>query len=120
MVLLGGSMIETAVRTNISPTGLWVSCVVIVVSLGAWIGAVMLAARTPHAKHRNLPRMQSPVLGGVHEAEGGRSVAPHRDAPVVVPQLPGQRQPDRDQLDWRQLERLTVGADDERVRERTG
>jgi hypothetical protein len=87
---VGGSVIEAAVRTNMSPTGLLVSCVVIVVSLGAWVAAVMLAARTPHAKHRNPPR------------------------------LPGQRQPEGDQLDWHRLERLTIGADDERVRGRAG
>ena len=113
-------MIEAAVRTNTSPTVLVVSCVVIVMSLAAWLVAVMLAARTPHAGHRQVPRMQSPVLGGMHEAEGGRSVAPTRDAPVLIPQLPRQRQPELDQLEWRQLERLTIGADDERVRERVG
>jgi hypothetical protein len=99
MVLLGASMIEAAAtRDVIPPVGLGIMCVVIVVSLVAWLGAVFLAARTPYAKHRNLPRMQSAVLGGMHEAEGGRSVAPTRDAPVdVIPRVPEQRQPEQAQ-----------------------
>jgi len=68
--------------------------VVIAASIGAWVAVVFLAARRPYAKNRSLPRMQSQVLGGMHEAEGGRSVAPTRDAPVnVTPRVPEQRQP---------------------------
>ena len=67
---------------------------VIAASIGAWVAVVFLAARRPYAKNRSLPRMQSQVLGGMHEAEGGRSVAPTRDAPVnVTPRVPEQRQP---------------------------
>jgi hypothetical protein len=97
MVLLGASMIEAAaIRDVISPVALGIMCVIVVGSLIAWLGAVFLAARTPYAKHRNLPRLQSQVLGGMHEAEGGRSVAPTRDAPVdVTPRVPEQRQPER-------------------------
>jgi hypothetical protein len=89
-------MIEAvAARSNLSPTSLWITCAVIVVSLGAWLGAVFLAARTPHIRHRQVPHMQSPVLGGMHEAEGGRSVAPTRDAPATIPQVPEQHQPEQ-------------------------
>jgi hypothetical protein len=95
MVLLGANMIEAAaVRDVISPVGLGILTVVIVASIGAWVGVVFLAARRPYAKNRSLPRLQSQVLGGMHEAEGGRSVAPTRDAPVTVtPRVPEQRQP---------------------------
>jgi hypothetical protein len=98
MVLLGASMIEmieaAARRDVVSPVALGITCVIIAASIGAWVAVVFLAARRPYAKNRSLPRMQSQVLGGMHEAESGRSVAPTRDAPVTVtPRAPVQRQP---------------------------
>jgi hypothetical protein len=102
MVLLGASMIEAAaIRDVISPVALGIMCVIFVAGIGTWVGVVFLASRRPYAKNRSLPRLQSQVLGGMHEAEGGRSVAPTRDAPVSVtprvpePRQPGQAEPER-------------------------
>ncbi|HEX8008838.1 MAG TPA: hypothetical protein VF482_20705 [Trebonia sp.] len=105
-------MIEAAaIRDVISPVGLGIMCVVIAASIGAWVAVVFLAARRPYAKNRNLPRMQSPVLGGMHEAEGGRSVAPTRDAPVnVTPRVPGRRQPEQAEPKQAAPERPTVAV----------
>jgi len=57
---------------------LWVMCLVIVVSLAAWLIAIFMAAR--HPSFRN-PRtaIKGPVQGGRHVAVGGRSVSPGRD-----------------------------------------
>jgi hypothetical protein len=62
-------------------TGIWVLCVVIVVSLLIWLVGVRWAARHPGHNRRKLERMRGVVQGGQHVG-GGRSVAPHRDAPV--------------------------------------
>ena len=71
-----------------------------------WLGAIVIADRHPYVRHPQIPDMPGPVLGGTHLAEGGRSVAPERDAPafftdvevaelaspvvVVGPERPGQ------------------------------
>lgn len=65
-----------------SGTVLWIMCVVIVVSLAAWLIAVMLAGRTPYFRHPAVERRRGGrVLGGTHIADG-RSVMPRRDAPA--------------------------------------
>jgi len=61
--------------------GIWVLCVVIVVSLAAYLVSVMLAARHPGNENPRRERMRGLVQGGQHVG-GGRSVAPTRDAPV--------------------------------------
>ena len=50
--------------------------------LAFWLGAVTLADRHPYVRNPRIPDMPGPVLGGTHLAEGGRSVAPERDAPA--------------------------------------
>lgn len=62
-------------------TGIWVLVVVIVVSLVIWLIAVRWAAGHPGHKRRHLEHMRGVVQGGQHVG-GGRSVMPHRDAPV--------------------------------------
>lgn len=65
-----------------SGTILWVMCIVIVVSLAAWLIAVRLADRTPYFRHPAVERRRGGrVLGGTHIADG-RSVMPRRDAPA--------------------------------------
>jgi hypothetical protein len=71
-------------------------CVVAVLCLAAWLGAVAYAAAHPKVKHRRVPNMPGPVLGGMHLAEGGRSVAPNRDA---LARVPAQRTGEADQAD---------------------
>jgi hypothetical protein len=77
-----------AVRTTASPTAIWVICAVAVVCLAFWLIMVMVYATKPSVRHRRMPRMTGPVLGGMHLAEGGRSVAPNRELPAVLPDLP--------------------------------
>lgn len=62
-------------------TGILVLCVVIVVSLAAWLLVVARAARRPGQKHPKRDPLRGVVQGGQHVG-GGRSVAPTRDAPV--------------------------------------
>jgi hypothetical protein len=62
-------------------TGIVVVCVVIVLALAIWLGAVALAARRPHPRNPKRERMRGVVQGGQHMG-GGRSVMPTRDAPV--------------------------------------
>ena len=61
--------------------GIWVICVVVVVSLAAWLTSVALAARRPGQEHPEQDQIRGLVQGGQHVG-GGRSVAPTRDAPV--------------------------------------
>lgn len=61
--------------------GIVVFCVVIVLSLAIWLGAVAIAARRPYSRNPERERMRGLVQGGQHVG-GGRSVAPTRDAPV--------------------------------------
>jgi hypothetical protein len=62
-------------------TGIVVVCVVIVLALAIWLGAVALAARRRYVRNPKRERMGSVVQGGRHMG-GGRSVMPTRDAPV--------------------------------------
>jgi hypothetical protein len=64
-----------------SLTGIVVLCIVAVVGIIVLIGAVRWAARHPGHNRRKLEPMRGVVQGGQHVG-GGRSVAPHRDAPV--------------------------------------
>jgi hypothetical protein len=54
---------------------------VTVVSLAFFLGSVVLAARRPQQEHPKREPLRGLVQGGQHVG-GGRSVAPHRDAPV--------------------------------------
>jgi hypothetical protein len=62
-------------------TMIWVIVVVVVVALAAWLILVRYATRHPGHKLRRRERMRGTVQGGQHVG-GGRSVMPHRDAPV--------------------------------------
>lgn len=87
-------MLEAA-RTTASPAAIWTICVVAVGCLAFWLAAIWVADRNPIWRHWRAPEMPGPVLGGIHVAEGGRSVAPNREAPAVftepVPEVPAQR-----------------------------
>ena len=76
-------MIE-AVRTTASPAAIWTICVVALGCLAFWLGAIALADKYPRWRHWQAQDMQGPVLGGIHMAEGGRSVSPSRAAPAVL------------------------------------
>ena len=60
-----------------------------------WLVAIWVADKNPFWRHWQAPEMQGPVLGGIHAAEGGRSVAPNREAPAVftepLPEVPAPR-----------------------------
>jgi hypothetical protein len=77
MMLLGGNVMLA------SATAIWVIVIVAVCSLAFLLTAVMLAARQPYFTNSRRPPLTGPVVGGVHLAAGGRSVAPNRDAPMV-------------------------------------
>ena len=67
-----------------SAAATWAIVIVAVVCLSFWLVAVLVFATRPRrAKNANEPKMPGPVLGGMHFAEGGRSVAPDRDSPAV-------------------------------------
>jgi len=83
MVLVGGPAMVEAVRTTASPAAIWTICVVAVVCLAFWLIAIYYADSHPDVRHRRLPVMPGPVLGGIHMSEGGRSVAPSREAPAA-------------------------------------
>jgi hypothetical protein len=87
-------MIEAA-RTTASPAAIWTIAVVAVGCLVFWLGAIWVADKNPVWRHWQAPEMPGPVLGGIHAAEGGRSVAPHREAPAVftepLQEVPAQR-----------------------------
>jgi hypothetical protein len=55
--------------------------VVVVAGLALWLAMVARAARHPQQEHPQHDPMRGLVQGGQHVG-GGRSVAPHRDAPV--------------------------------------
>jgi hypothetical protein len=87
------AMVEAA-RTSASPAEIWTICVVAVACLAFWLAAVAVADTRPFWRGRT-SNMPGPVLGGMHAAEGGRSVAPTRDAPAAftepLPGVPAQR-----------------------------
>ena len=88
-------MMVEAVRTTASPAAIWAIVVVAVGCLVFWLAAIWVADKNPVWRHWQAPEMPGPVLGGIHAAEGGRSVAPNREAPAVftepLPELPAQR-----------------------------
>jgi hypothetical protein len=61
--------------------GILVIVVVVVVALAVWLIMVARAARHPQQDHPQRGPLHGLVEGGQHVG-GGRSVAPHRDAPV--------------------------------------
>jgi hypothetical protein len=80
-----------AVNTTVSAIDIWAIVIVAVCCLAFWLGAVMWADAHPDIRHKQLPDMPGPVIGGMHVAEdGGRSVSPNREAPPVL-RVPGQR-----------------------------
>jgi hypothetical protein len=87
-------MVE-AVHTTASPAAIWAIVVVAVACLAFWLVAVGFADAHPRIRHRQISDMPGPVLGGMHVAEGGRSVSPNRDAPAVFTEplsgVPAQR-----------------------------
>lgn len=99
-------MIEAS-RTTASPAGIWAVVIVAVAGLGFWLSAVALASRDPSIRHRRVPDMPGPVLGGTHVSDCGRSVAPNRDFAAAfdsreedayhAPHVPAPRTADADQ-----------------------
>ena len=77
-------MMTVAVRTTASPAAIWTICVVALGCLAFWLVAIALADKYPFWRHWQAQDMPGPALGGSHMAEGGRSVAPNRDAPAVL------------------------------------
>jgi len=87
-----------AVNTHTSPAGLWAIVAVAVATLAFWLTMVVGWASRPEARGRRprtrLPASRlegqdtmaplGPVVGGTHVAEGGRSLAPRRDAPAMA------------------------------------
>src|ERR1700756_4766796 len=92
MVLVWEPAMVEAVRTTASPAAIWTIVVVAVGCLLFWLAAIWVADKNPFWRHWQAPEMQGPVLGGIHAAEGGRSVAPNREAPAVftepLPEVP--------------------------------
>jgi hypothetical protein len=87
-----------AVNTHTSSAGLWAIVAVAVACLAFWLIMVVGWASRPEARGR-VPRTRpparmrggqdtaaplGPVMGGTHVAEGGRSLAPRRDAPAMA------------------------------------
>jgi hypothetical protein len=72
-----------AAKTTASPAEIWGIVVVAVACLAFWLSMINWADRNPRYKHSQIPDMHGPVLGGIHFATGGRSVAPNRDAPAL-------------------------------------
>jgi hypothetical protein len=64
-----------------SLTGIIVIVVVVVAALALMLALIARAARRPQQEHPQHDPMRGLVQGGQHVG-GGRSVAPHRDAPV--------------------------------------
>ncbi len=62
-------------------TGIVLIIVIVVAGLALWLAMIARAARHPHPEHPHQDPMRGLVQGGQHVG-GGRSVAPHRDAPV--------------------------------------
>jgi hypothetical protein len=69
------------VHTNASWPAILAICVVALVCLAALLFAVTFADAHPRVAPRpQQPELPGPVVGGVHTAAGGRSVAPSRDS----------------------------------------
>jgi hypothetical protein len=68
-----------------STAATWAIIIVVIPLLAFWLIAVeVFAPRMQKTRNTQRPRMTGPVLGGMHIAEGGRSVAPNRDAPAIL------------------------------------
>lgn len=96
-----------AANTTTSTAGIWAIVVVSVICLAFWLIMVVGVAARPDVKRRparwtrppaSTPAdedgmaQSGPVMGGAHAAEGGRSVAPRRDAPAMA--MAGAREAD--------------------------
>src|SRR5215469_842964 len=79
----GGHVVIEAVKTTASAGELWAIVIVAVATLAFWLSTVAWADLHPNVRRRQVPDMPGPVLGGMHVATGGRSVAPNREAPPV-------------------------------------
>jgi len=81
-------------------TAIWAIVIVVVVGLAVYLGLVRYAAAHPGQKLRRKERMRGTVQGGQHVG-GGRSVMPHRDAPVPEGggEPPGPEAPDAEDLE---------------------
>jgi hypothetical protein len=66
---------------------IWAVVVVAVVGLAVWLIAVLMSDRSPYFRHPQHDRRRGRVQGGTHTG-GGRSGAPHRDAPVIPDENP--------------------------------
>jgi hypothetical protein len=66
-----------------STAAIWAIVIVVVLCMATWLSAVAIAARRPYWKHSAKRPMIGPVVGAIHYADGGRSVAPDREAPPV-------------------------------------
>ena len=79
---------------NMGTGGLAIMSVVIMVCLAAMLIPIFVVSRRPGSPRHDDPQAESfPVLGGMHRG-GGRSVAPHRDAPASAdPEPAGHRPP---------------------------
>jgi hypothetical protein len=81
--------LATAYPTEMPAGGLAIMVIVIVVSLGALLIPVNLAARPPrHQRQNRHEQWHGPVQGGIHAGDS-RSVAPHRNA--LADEVPGPR-----------------------------
>lgn len=68
--------------TSMPESGLIVLSIGAMILLGALLIPAYLASRAPRrTEPASMPPWSAPVQGGVHPGDG-RSVAPHRDAPV--------------------------------------
>jgi hypothetical protein len=70
-----------------SATVIWIIVVVCAVALIVLVAAPLLADRRPYSSKPGIERRRGRVQGGTHTG-GGRSVAPHRDAPVIEGENP--------------------------------
>jgi hypothetical protein len=70
-----------------SATVTWAIVAVTVAGLAVLLVAVALAQHTPFFRHQHPDRRRGRVQGATHVG-GGRSVAPRRDAPVILDENP--------------------------------
>jgi hypothetical protein len=66
---------------------IWAIVGVTVLVLAVWLFMVMRAGSNPLFKHPHYDQRRGRVQGGTHVG-GGRSVAPHRDSPVIPEENP--------------------------------
>lgn len=71
-----------------SAIAIWIIVAVAVAGLAVWLIGLSRAARKPYPQHPVGQRLRSTVQGGLHVSDGGRSVAPRRDEPVVPGEAP--------------------------------